>query len=47
MAKVLIGDDAAFMRMMLRNTITNIGHEVVGEACNGFEVVELYKKITT
>ena len=45
MAKVLIVDDAAFMRMMLKDIITDIGHEVIGEACNGFEAVELYKSL--
>ena len=45
MARVLIVDDAAFMRMMLKDIITDIGHEVVGNACNGFEAVELYKNL--
>ena len=45
LAKVLIGDDAAFMRMMLRDIITDLGYEVVGEARNGLEAVELYKKL--
>lgn len=45
MAKVLIVDDAAFMRMMLKDIITDIGHEIVGNACNGFEAIELYKSL--
>ncbi len=35
MARVLITDDAAFMRMMIKNILTQNGHEVVGEAANG------------
>lgn len=45
LARVLIVDDAAFMRMMLKDIITDTGHEVIGEACNGFEAVELYKSL--
>jgi two-component system chemotaxis response regulator CheY len=43
--KVLIVDDAAFMRMMIKNILTKNGFEVVGEASNGAEAVELYKKL--
>ena len=43
--KVLIVDDAAFMRMMIKNILTKNGFEVVGEASNGVEAVELYKKL--
>lgn len=42
MARVLIVDDAAFMRMMLREILTKAGHEVVGEASNGKEAIDLY-----
>ncbi len=42
MARVLIADDAAFMRMMIRNILTQNGHEVVGEAANGDEAVQRY-----
>ncbi|YCA13410.1 response regulator [Bacillus sp. AK128] len=45
MAKVLITDDAAFMRMQLRDMITKAGHEVVGEAENGQQAVEQYKQL--
>ncbi len=45
MAKVLIVDDAAFMRMMLKDILTKAGHEVVGEAANGVEAVEKYKEL--
>ncbi|HNZ29100.1 MAG: Chemotaxis protein CheY [Candidatus Aerophobetes bacterium ADurb.Bin490] len=43
--RILIADDAAFMRMMLKNILTSGGYEVVGEAGNGREAVELYKKL--
>jgi two-component system, chemotaxis family, chemotaxis protein CheY len=45
MARVLIADDAAFMRMMIRNILTQNGHEVVGEAENGQEAVERYGEL--
>lgn len=44
MAKVLIVDDAAFMRMMIKDILEKNGFEVVGEASNGIVAVELYKK---
>lgn len=40
--KVLITDDAAFMRMMLKDILTKNGHEVVGEAGNGIEMLQKY-----
>lgn len=43
MAKVLIVDDAAFMRMMIKDILQKNGYEVVGEAGNGLQAVELYK----
>ncbi|HEY8804473.1 MAG TPA: response regulator [Clostridium sp.] len=43
MAKVLIVDDAAFMRMMIRDILEKNGCDVVGEANNGIKGVELYK----
>jgi two-component system chemotaxis response regulator CheY len=42
MSRVLIVDDAAFMRMMLRNMLTKFGFEVVGEAKNGIDAVKQY-----
>ena len=35
MAKILVIDDASFMRMMLKDILTKNGHEVIGEAENG------------
>ncbi|WP_017753855.1 response regulator [Calidifontibacillus oryziterrae] len=45
MAKILIVDDAKFMRMTLTNILQKGGHEVVGEAENGRRGVELYKEL--
>ena len=44
MAKVLIVDDAAFMRMMIKDILEKNGYEVCGEAPNGLVAVELYNK---
>lgn len=45
MARILITDDAAFMRMQLKDIFTKLGHEVVGEAENGFVSIEKYKEL--
>jgi Response regulator containing CheY-like receiver, AAA-type ATPase, and DNA-binding domains len=43
MAKnILICDDAAFMRMMIKDILTKNGYTVVGEAENGLKAVEKY-----
>ena len=44
--KVLIVDDAAFMRMMIKDILTKNGYEVAGEAENGIRAVEKYKELT-
>lgn len=46
MAKILIVDDANFMRMMLKDILTKAGHEVVGEAEDGKAALERYKELT-
>jgi two-component system chemotaxis response regulator CheY len=46
MANILIVDDAAFMRMMLKDILTKGGHQVIGEAVNGIEAIEQYRKLT-
>lgn len=40
--KILITDDALFMRVTLKNLLTANGYEVVGEAVNGQDAVEKY-----
>ena len=43
--RILIVDDALFMRNMLRGIFMGAGHEVVGEAANGEEAVERYRTL--
>lgn len=43
--KVLIVDDAAFMRMMIKDILSKNGYEVVGEAENGAVAVSRYKEL--
>jgi two-component system, chemotaxis family, chemotaxis protein CheY len=45
MARVLVVDDAAFMRKVLSDALNSAGHEVVGEAGNGTEAVERYQEL--
>lgn len=45
MKKVLIVDDAAFMRLTLRNMLTKNGFKIIGEAVDGAEAVNLYKDL--
>ena len=45
MARVLVVDDAAFMRKMVTDALTKGGHEVVGEGANGAEAVERYQEL--
>jgi two-component system, chemotaxis family, chemotaxis protein CheY len=45
MARVLVVDDAAFMRKMLADMLIKGGHEVVGEAANGNEAVERFTEL--
>jgi two-component system chemotaxis response regulator CheY len=43
--RVLIVDDAAFMRMMLRDILAKNGFEVAGEAENGKIAVQMYNEL--
>lgn len=43
--RILVVDDAAFMRMMLKDILTKNGYTVVGEAENGVVAVEKYKEL--
>ena len=45
MARVLVVDDAAFMRKMVGDALAKGGHEVIGEASNGVEAVESYQAL--
>ena len=46
MAKnILIVDDAAFMRMMIKDILTKNGYNVVGEAENGAKALEKYNEL--
>jgi two-component system chemotaxis response regulator CheY len=43
--KILIVDDAAFMRMMIKDILSKNGFEVVGEAGDGAQAVEKYAEL--
>lgn len=45
MARIMICDDAAFMRMMLKDVLTKNGYEVAGEAENGQKAIEMYPDV--
>ena len=43
--RVLIVDDAAFMRMMVKDILSKNGYEIVGEAENGMKALEKYQEL--
>lgn len=43
--KILIVDDAAFMRMMIKDILMKNGFDVVGEAADGSQAVDKYKEL--
>lgn len=45
MKKVLIIDDSTIMRKMMKNILSKLGHDVVGEAVNGRIGVEKYQEL--
>ena len=45
MAKILVVDDSVFMRKVLKDILTKGGHQVIGEARNGVEAIEHYRKL--
>jgi two-component system chemotaxis response regulator CheY len=45
MARVLVVDDAAFMRKMLSDVLAKAGHEVIGEGANGNDAVSQYQEL--
>jgi two-component system chemotaxis response regulator CheY len=45
MARVLVCDDAVFMRMTIRETLEKAGHEIVAEADNPEEAARLFERL--
>lgn len=45
MIRVLVVDDAAFMRMILKDILTKNGFEIVGEATDGNDALNKYKDL--
>lgn len=43
--RILIVDDAAFMRMMIKDILTKNNFEVVGEAADGVQAIEKYAEL--
>lgn len=43
--KVLLVDDASFMRAKLKLLMNELGHEVIGEAANGAQGISLYAQL--
>ncbi len=43
--RVLIADDAAFMRKIIRQTLEPAGYEIVGEARNGLMAIKKYREL--
>jgi two-component system chemotaxis response regulator CheY len=45
MARVLVADDASFMRQMIREIVESEGFEVCGEASDGVEAVDEFRRL--
>jgi len=45
MSKVLIVEDAPFIREMIRDILESHDHEIAGEAANGLEAIEKFKAL--
>jgi two-component system chemotaxis response regulator CheY len=45
MARVLVVDDAAFMRKMVTDALSQGGHDVIGEAADGVEAVDRWQEL--
>lgn len=43
--RVLVVDDAAFMRMMIKDILRKGGYQVVGEAEDGVRAIEKYREL--
>jgi two-component system chemotaxis response regulator CheY len=44
MKKIMVVDDAGFIRLMLSDMLISVGFDVVAAATNGIEAVQLYKR---
>jgi len=44
MARILVADDASFMRQIIREILESEGHEIVAEASDGVQAVEEWKR---
>ncbi len=44
-SRVLVVDDAIFMRHMIKGILTELGHEIVGEASDGDEACDRYTEL--
>lgn len=44
-ARILVVDDAAFMRMMIKDILTKNGYQIVGEAENGRIALQKYQEL--
>jgi two-component system chemotaxis response regulator CheY len=44
MARILVADDASFMRQIIRDILESDGHEIVAEASDGIQAVDEWKK---
>jgi two-component system chemotaxis response regulator CheY len=45
MARVLVVDDAVFMRKVVSDALLKGGHEIIGEAANGQEAIERFQEL--
>lgn len=43
--RVLVVDDAKFMRHMIKNILVGMGCEIVGEACDGEEAFSMFEEL--
>jgi two-component system, chemotaxis family, chemotaxis protein CheY len=45
MARVLVVDDAAFMRKVVSDALASGGHDVIGTAANGVEAIDRFREL--
>jgi two-component system chemotaxis response regulator CheY len=41
--RILVVDDSYYMRTMLKNLLSDAGYEIIGEAANGEDAIEMVK----